>query len=299
MIPLFDLHCDTLSELYLGNFSFSSAPLHISLDKCTGISPYRQVLAIWSDNSLSSEEAYERYKSTVSYAKKQGIDFVKDFKNIYKEKFILAVEDARLLNNDISRLDTLYSDGVKILTLCWRDTSCIGGGWNTDNALTPFGIDVVKRCFELGIIPDISHASLSVMHQVTQLARKYSKTIIASHSNSYTVCKHDRNLRDENFLQIMSLGGLVGISLCPQHLTEDGNADIHHILNHIEHYLSLNGEDSICLGCDFDGVSTLPNGIKNISDIPLLFNESVKKFGYRVSEKIFYENAYSFFKGIS
>ena len=81
MIPLFDLHCDTLEEMYLGNYSLSSSPLHISLDKCEELSPYIQVMAVWSDYRLTPAEAYDRYLNTIDYANRQGIKFIKEYKN--------------------------------------------------------------------------------------------------------------------------------------------------------------------------------------------------------------------------
>ncbi len=58
MIPLFDLHCDTLLELYNNQESIESNSLHISFDKCIGISPYVQIGAIWSCKHLSDEDAF-------------------------------------------------------------------------------------------------------------------------------------------------------------------------------------------------------------------------------------------------
>ena len=116
MIRLFDLHCDTLLKLYYKNESFKENSLHISLNKSKGFSPYIQCMAIWSDSSLSDEEAFLNYKRVLSYAKQQEISFLKN--DIFKKSaFLLAVEDARILCNDLSRLDRLYQDGVRLLTL--------------------------------------------------------------------------------------------------------------------------------------------------------------------------------------
>ena len=40
---------------------------------------------------------------------------------------------------------------------------------------------------------------------VFTLAKKHNKTIIASHSNSYSVCNHKRNLRDDDFIAICDI----------------------------------------------------------------------------------------------
>ena len=295
MIPLFDLHCDTLEEMYLGNYSLSSSPLHISLDKCEELSPYIQVMAVWSDYRLTPAEAYNRYLNTIDYANRQGIKFIKEFKNLPKKCYILAIEDAKIIENDLERLNKLKEDGVKIITPFWKNTNQLGGAWNTNLPLNDFGIEFIKKCFELSIIPDISHASKESSKQIIEFAKSEKKTIIASHSNSYNVCNHKRNLYDSEFEQIVDLGGLVGISLASEHLCSGKQAEIKDVLNHIYKYLSLSGINNICLGCDFDGVSSLPKGISNISDLSILFEEIKLNFGIEAARKIFFENAYNFF----
>ena len=297
MIPLFDLHCDTLEEMYLGNYPIDSSPLHISLDKCKNFSPYIQVMAIWSDSRLTPKEAYLRYKCCVNYAKDQGITFVKDRFIVNSDKtFILAVEDGRIVENDLTRLTEFKDDGVKIITPFWKDTNQLGGAWNTNIGLSDLGIDFIKKCFELSIIPDVSHASVESTKEIIRLAMDYNKTIIASHSNSYTVCSHHRNLRDDDFVSIVKFEGLVGISLANEHLQSDKRSNIRSILSHVYHYLTLGGINTICLGCDFDGVSTLPLEIDNVSDLAKLHSEIKYNFGNEAADKIFFKNALEFFK---
>ena len=296
MIPLFDLHCDTLLSLYKGKYTLNSSPLHISNKKVDIFSPYTQIMAIWSDCRLTSNEAYLQYRKTVNYSKEICISFAKDFTDIQNGGKILAIEDGRIVENHISRLEEFKNDGVKIITLSWSGVNQICGSWDTDASLSEFGKDFVEECFELSIIPDISHTSPETTKEVIALAKKHNKTIIASHSNSYSVCNHKRNLRDDDFLAICELGGIVGISLAPQHLDIDGNANIEAILKHISHYLSLGGENTVCLGCDFDGVSSLPDGINNIFDLTKLYSEIKTEFGTEIADKIFYQNAYNYFK---
>lgn len=294
MIPVFDLHCDTLTEMYEKSLPFDFSGLNVSAEKLSHFSPYIQVCAIWSNASLSDNDAFLRYKEVVKYKNLQNMYFCRSASSMRDKSFILAVEDARILSGDISRLDVLKSDGVKILTLTWRDVSCIGGAWNTSYGLTDFGVQTVIKCFEHGIIPDISHASEKSAFQVFELAEKYGKAILATHSNSYAVCRHKRNLCDEAFLRIKSLDGRVGISLAPEHLSDSGKADFSDILKHIEHYLRLGGEDIVALGCDFDGVSSLPCGISGIADLEKLYLALCNSFGTRCAKKIFFGNAYRF-----
>ena len=83
------------------------------------------------------------------------------------------------------------------------------------------------------------------------------------------------------------------------HLKEDGDADIADVLRHIEHYFSLGGEDTVALGCDFDGISASPRQIRSMYDLPILA-EHLARLGYSDCqiEKIFYRNADRFLTAI-
>lgn len=295
MIPLFDLHCDTFSEIFKNNYRLYDAPLHISLKKAQGFSPYIQVCAIWSDYHLSNDEAYEHYKKTLSYIKNQNITLCKNYHEFSKLSFILAIEDARILNNQLQRLDALYDNDVRVITLNWNGVTCIGGGWDTDVGLTAFGTSVIKGCAEKGIIVDLSHSSAKTQEETLSLAQELKFSPIFSHSNSYSICKHGRNISDDIFKKIVSQDGLVGISLYPLHLNIHGNANMESIISHIEHFLNLGGTKNICLGCDFDGITSLPYGITSISSLASLYTLIEKKFSEQIAKRLFFYNAYDFF----
>jgi membrane dipeptidase len=295
MIPYFDLHCDTLREAYLSNCNLYASPLHISLDEVKYLKEYIQITAIWSDCRLSDHDAFSTYGKILSYAKNQGLSFAKDFDSLKKDHFILSIEDARIIENDLSRVDNFYNDGVKFITLNWSGTNIIGGAWDTDNSLSDFGKKVVLKCFNTGIIPDVSHSSRSTMHEVMELAKNSGKKIVATHSNSHFAHPHGRNLTDEEFSFFVDAESIVGISLCPSHIAK-GEPGISDIMNHIYHYLSLGGINTICMGCDFDGISSLPRGITGISDIYKIYDEINALFGEKTAKKIFFENAYDFMR---
>ncbi|MBQ7760679.1 MAG: membrane dipeptidase [Clostridia bacterium] len=292
MIPLFDLHCDTLLSLYKSNSNIKSNNLHISYEKATNFSPYIQVGAIWSDNSLSDEEAYLQYLNVINYISRQDIHFAKRASHLREKSFILAVEDARICT-DIDTIDVLYSHGVRMLGLNWSGINSIGGAWDTSAHLTDFGIEIVKKCCKLGIIVDISHSNEATSNEAIDLCQAYGGYVLASHSNAYGVLNHRRNISDELFSRLRSINSIVGISLASFHL---GNSyvEIDQILKHIEHFLKLGGKSNICLGCDFDGVDTLPQGIRSVSDLSKLFEKIKLTFGDVIAKKIFFDNAYKF-----
>ncbi|MDD4774089.1 MAG: membrane dipeptidase [Eubacteriales bacterium] len=289
-MKLFDLHCDTLSQMLQTSQDLAENNLHVSLKRASRYDTYTQIFAVWSNQQMSDDENYTRFFEIINYAAselKRTPDFIP----------YLAVEGGKLLNGDLLRLDVLHKTGVRFLTLVWSDTCCIGGAHNTDNGLSSFGRDVVKRCFDLNIIPDLSHASDRSFYEAYEIALLNDKPVIASHSNSRTVCHHRRNLTDDMFRLIVDIGGITGISLCRPHLTKSENCGIDSVVAHIEHYMSLGGEKTICLGCDLDGIDKPPYEINGIEDLYKIGTE-LQRLNYPndLIENLFSANAEDFMK---
>lgn len=309
-LSLFDMHCDTAYELYHRKLSLNNRELHISLDKSSVFSPYTQCMAIWSDRRLSDDDAYRDFLLISDNLEKLIKDTdaaclcrtEKEAEAAHiegKAALILTVEDARILAGDIRRMDVLSEKGVRILTFQWKGKTCIGGGYDTDLPLTPFGRQVLKECFERAIIPDISHACERTAREMIEEAGLSGLSVIATHSDSRAVCRHDRNLSDECYRALIGVGGIAGISLCPEHLSEKGTANAEDVLRHIEHYASLCGIEGICLGCDFDGIEETPTDIRNISELERIA-EVMARHNYLESDirAVFSENAKRFFEKI-
>lgn len=286
---LFDLHCDTAYEMYKRNCGLFENSLHIGLDRASKIDEYIQLMAVWCDKERSDEECYEDFYKIADHLEKI------EKKSSKKFRYILTVEDARLLCGKIERLDELAKRGVRVLTPLWEGETIIGGAFNTSTRLSDFGKKVVLRCTELGIVPDISHASAESADDIFHIAESAGKPIIASHSCSFAVYPHPRNLRDTQFEKVKASGGIVGLSFCRYHLTKSDVCPPEIILEHIAHFLELGGENFICLGADMDG-APMPDGIDGIEYIPILYTKLCERFGKVIADKITWENASSFFE---
>lgn len=305
-MKLVDLHCDTAYRIHRDSERLSTNNQHISLQKVARYEKYAQFMAIFTSHKFTAEQAYVRfhevfgYLSAVLNENKDRIVKITDGRELPavwesgKHGAVITLEDARILSDDISRLEALYRKGIRSIVLMWSGESCIGGSHNTEVGLTDFGRLVTEKCFELGIIPDISHASAKTASEVIDIAGRFGKPIIASHSNSHSVYGHTRNLRDYHFEAIRDMGGVVGISLCRSHLAPGGKAGLDDIIRHIEHYLSLGGEDTIALGCDLDGTD-LPEGFSDVADL-IKIADIMSELGHSndLIEKLFYRNAEKF-----
>ena len=79
-------------------------------------------------------------------------------------------------------------------------------------------------------------------------------------------------------------------------MKDDGKADFSDIEKHMEHFLSLGGEDNISLGSDFDGAE-MPYCIKGVESMADLYGYFLSRnYSEELLRKIFYNNAERFLK---
>lgn len=287
---LFDLHADTPSKLFYQRKEFNDPSLQLSAADLSCWESCTQVLAFFCRPGLTDDEAYR------DFFKMRATTLTKIAPYEPRLTPILAVEDARLLGNSRERLAVLFKCGVRILTLLWRGETTIGGAFDTDVGLTAFGKCILEDCFAMGIHPDLSHASLPAFWEAAAIADEQQHPLLATHSNARTLCAHPRNLYDEQFLAIKGSGGLVGLCLCPEHLTSVGTASRRDAIRHLEHWLAIGGENTVALGTDFDGIESTPTDITKNREL-IALAEELLRLGYREEtvKALFYKNAQSFF----
>lgn len=308
-LSLFDTHCDTAYELYHRSVHLNeNETCHVSLDRASCYDRYAQYYAVWSNRRLDDEACWQdflkiatNFKAELARIPHRAVQVMNasDLEaavSAGKHAAILAVEDARLTAGKLERLDEMKGLGVKYLTLLWGGDTCVGGSHNTENGLTDYGKDLARRCFELGIIPDVSHASEQSVNDLIPIAYEFGKPFIATHSNSHTLYGHTRNLRDRHFAVIKELGGIVGVSLCPSHLTDTSlhPATVEDVFAHVDYYLSIGGEDMVGFGADWDGTD-LPQGFGGVSDLTQVA-EIMGRHNYsdELIHKIYWKNFYDF-----
>ncbi len=140
----------------------------------------------------------------------------------------------------------------------------------------------------LGIAVDMSHSSERTFWDTAEIAQK---PILAGHSNSRALCDFPRNLTDDQFRELVRLGGAAGLNLCPDFLQVEGDADIEWVIRHCEHFLELGGEKAVCLGGDLDGIGSLPKGMKGIESYGEIYEAMLRRnYPEDLVRDIFYNN---------
>lgn len=224
----------------------------------------------------------------------------KDYEKIKESKKIsafLTIEEGGIIDNKIDRLDILFEEGIRAITLTWNFENCIGYPNHEytykDKGLKPFGIEVVEKMDDLGIMVDVSHLSDQGFYDVC----KYGKRpFIATHSNARHILGHNRNLTDDMIRKLADKGGIVGLNFAGIFLQQDGYSGINAMLEHLRHFIKVGGIEVIGLGSDFDGFDGEME-MKGVHDLHKLV-EAMEKGGFSSNEieKICYKNAEEFFK---
>lgn len=171
---------------------------------------------------------------------------------------LLTLEDGRIVDGHLDRLEELFDAGVRAIALTWNGKNCFGHPNSPDpqemaQGLTDFGKAAVGEMNRLGILIDASHLSDGSFWDVLALSQK---PVAATHSNCRALCNHPRNMTDRMLTALGDKGGVVGVNFAPDFLTEDGlkTSRLEDLCRHILHILKVAGEDAVGLGTDFDGI---------------------------------------------
>jgi membrane dipeptidase len=297
---IFDAHCDTILAALDTNQNLYENNCHIDFKRLS-LNHHIQVFAAFVDKVNDLKKPYLRANELIDFYHKQiseYSDFIShcnsfdDIKNtVARNKIasLLSIEGGEALDGKIKNIEHFYKKGVRILTLCWnyKNELCDGIGVESGKGLTYFGINVLEKMNELGMLADVSHISEAGFWDVITLAKH---PITASHSNAYSLMPNNRNLNDEQIKAIISNNGCIGINFYTQFLSKD-NCNISTILKHIEYILALGGENNIGFGSDFDGMSMLPCEISGVEDFFRII-DAMQKIGYsdELIKKICYGN---------
>lgn len=287
-IPLFDAHCDTIVA---GN-CLRRNENQLDFERLRAYSPAAQVFAICTEFIEKADKGAEFYLNKLKSEIKKNSDIVRlclnsaDLDKAISDNKIAAfisVEGAE----QISSLEAAYEAGVRIVHPTWNyDNDICGAAMGNRAGLSEHGKEFVHTAQNLGILLDLSHISEQGFWDVIEIAEK---PVIAGHSNSKTLSDHPRNLTDEQFIALINCAGGAGINLYPEFLGLERNIDA--VISHIEHFLSLGGEKSVFLGCDFDGIGITPDGINGVEDLEKLYNELLKRnFTEALVRDIFFNN---------
>ena len=284
-----------------------------------------QVFAVWSDDKRYGkgkafkhanhqidllEETVTRYPDQLAIAKNSAS--ISAIVEQGKIAAIIGVEGGNMIEGSIENLQKLYDRGVRYLTLTWNynlpwaTAAAIEVKTKGDKGkgLSEKGKEIIRKMNELGMMIDLSHSGEKTFYDVLAISKK---PVLVSHSNSYRLMPHYRNLKDEQLEALKENGGVVGVNfysgfLDPgfvervrktyrNHFGDKGNyklssssqydklpvkmkrqvdAPLSILLDHIDYLVGKVGIDHVAVGSDFDGIESSPQGLEDVSKFPVL-----------------------------
>jgi membrane dipeptidase len=202
---------------------------------------------------------------------------------------MLGLEGAHCLENDLANLDAFYKAGVRYIGLAhFFDNEWAGSAHGlAKGGLTEKGISLIKKMDSLNIVIDLAHASQQTIADVFRL---HSGPVLVSHTVVKGVCNNQRNLSDEQLVEIGNRNGLVGVGLWE---TAVCGKDAASTAKTIKYVADKIGVDKVALGSDWDGAYEMHF---DVTGTPLIVTELVKLgFSRGDIEKIMGGNIRDFF----
>lgn len=231
---------------------------------------------------------------------------------------VMGIEGGHSIGASLGALRMFKRLGVGYMTLThsanvpWADASTdaerLGG-------LSRFGEEVVREMNRLGMLVDLSHVSPGTMAHALRVT---ASPVIFSHSSARALCDVPRNVPDDVLRRMPDNGGVVMVTFVPGFISQEvadygarlrremervraampddptgvarameqwrashaePRATLAQVADHIDHIRRVAGIDHVGIGGDFDGISTVPVGLEDVSTYPALIAELLRR-GY-------------------
>ena len=145
---------------------------------------------------------------------------VRDAKSQGKIAGIPCIEGGHAIQDDLAALRMFHELGVRYMTLTWNNTNNWADGILDEprhDGLNDLGREIVREMNRLGIIVDISHVSVKTFWDAMEVT---SKPVMASHSSALAICKHPRNMNDDQLRAVAANNGVVSVNFAPAFVSE-------------------------------------------------------------------------------
>jgi membrane dipeptidase len=230
---------------------------------------------------------------------------------------MLGAEGGHAIEDSLALLRMYYDLGVRYMTLThnnhtsWADSAMDSSPGH--GGLTDFGEQVVHEMNRVGMLIDLSHTAPDTMRDAIRVSKA---PVIFSHSSARALCEIPRNVPDDVIKALPANGGVLMVTFVSP-FTSQAAADVAlpamkdylaraqgkseaertaiyeeiaaemkknmpkvtvaAVADHIEYIRKLAGVDYIGIGSDYDGNSSWPEGLEDVSMFPNLFAELVRR----------------------
>ncbi|HET8634400.1 MAG TPA: dipeptidase [Gemmatimonadales bacterium] len=239
-------------------------------------------------------------------------DIEREFKD-GKIASLMGMEGGHAIENSLGALRAYYALGVRYMTLThnvtldWADAALDSA---KHGGLTPFGKEVVREMNRLGMLVDLAHVSPGTMSDALDATRA---PVIFSHSGARAIVDHPRNVPDSILARLKQNGGVVMVPVVPEFVSRAvkawqdeadaalsgmrtapdsvrrqarrewmaahprPHATVKDVADVIEHIRDVAGVDHVGIGADYDGITSTPDGLPDVSSYPVIFAELIRR----------------------
>ena len=198
-------------------------------------------------------------------------------RNEGKRGVILGFQNATHFGDDLAKLELFHRLGVRVVQLTYNSRNLLGDGCTERNpaGLSTFGVEVVRRMNELGILVDVSHCSDATSLDAIEVS---DRPVAVTHATAHSVFAHDRGKADAVIRAIGDRGGYFGVVVVPFFLTDREDATLDDWLRHVERVVEIAGAEHVGIGTDWG--QELPPRLNEI------MNEEMRRFGFRAEHRV-------------
>jgi len=213
----------------------------------------------------------------------------------HKTGIILSIEGLYGNGITIKAIKKILACGITMAAPFWSINNQLGCGCMTkhDRGLTPKGKKIINFLEKNNIIIDLAHSSKKTFLDVLKIT---TKPILVSHTASWNIHKHPRNINQKQAELLASKRGLIGISLVNEFI---GSNSISAFIEHIKFFKKIGLINNIGIGSDFCGMFST-HTIKALEDsesltkLPVILKDN--GFNEIEIEKILWKNSINFFR---
>ena len=315
---------------------------HSDLDRLQTGGVDVQIFSIWCDGDEAHpyQMAIRQMDSVYEWSRRNPEKMSMAFtlqqmkKGVRQHKLVamMGVEGGHMIEDDLSKLEVLYNRGARYMTLTWNNstswaTSAMDESSGKDlgrkKGLNEFGIKLVQKMNELGMLVDLSHVGEQTFWDAIKTT---TKPVLVSHSCAHALCPVFRNLKDEQIEAVGKNGGVIHLNFFsgfvdPEFMKRNRAFNATHkaerdslinsgisehfadvklfekyaeevkslrppltmLIDHLDHIVQLAGVNHVGLGSDFDGINSSPRELEDVTCFPLIYEELVKR-GYSTSD---------------
>lgn len=122
---------------------------------------------------------------------------------------LMAIEGGDALEGKLPNLDAFHREGVRLMTVVHDRDNEIGYNQRsgTDGSLTPFGIKVIERMNELGMVVDVAHTKTGTLKGIAEVC---AMPLVDSHTSPFLACEEGsgpRRLRSWPEMELVARSG--------------------------------------------------------------------------------------------